>query len=434
MEVKNCSILQLSIIGILMLLVECNVPFPKDMRMDVKFPVQFKSSRSGSGIPDGHLRPLGYQRKAEGKVMEVPVVPHPREFSDLHVSKKKPLVMRGAVKDSLAFEKWDDSFLEENFGNLQVIVELKKENRANVVRNVRPLKEFLKGYKTEDWYAVTVLPDEMRSYVKVPQCLLCGSFKKLIQESNFWMSSGGTSSVLHYDADHNIHCLLDGRKDFIFIHPKYSKFLEIANKSPDSGSGYSQIDVEMINMFKYSGFSKVPWQWTTIWPGDCVFIPSGYFHQVRSYGRSMSYAILFTTEPHFNDTDCGNEFPYTSLDQVPIFWTYKEGDKVIEMGYMDPASIRQSFLQILREDDRLSFERFMIFYADYFLDDLEPDLQNKELRADAMKAFSIFDKRNRGFVTRRQIVEADIEMFKDVARLLDEPSYQLNEKSWRDEL
>ena len=35
------------------------------------------------------------------------------------------------------------------------------------------------------------------------------------------MSSGGTSSLLHSHADHNMHCVLAGRKDFILIHPKY---------------------------------------------------------------------------------------------------------------------------------------------------------------------------------------------------------------------
>ena len=35
------------------------------------------------------------------------------------------------------------------------------------------------------------------------------------------MSSGGTASLLHSHADHNLHCVLAGRKDFILIQPKY---------------------------------------------------------------------------------------------------------------------------------------------------------------------------------------------------------------------
>ena len=39
------------------------------------------------------------------------------------------------------------------------------------------------------------------------------------------MSSGGTRSVIHYDADHNLHCLVSGRKDFIMIERKYAEDL-----------------------------------------------------------------------------------------------------------------------------------------------------------------------------------------------------------------
>ena len=35
------------------------------------------------------------------------------------------------------------------------------------------------------------------------------------------MSSGGTRSVVHFDADHNLHCMVAGRKDFIMIEKKY---------------------------------------------------------------------------------------------------------------------------------------------------------------------------------------------------------------------
>lgn len=31
------------------------------------------------------------------------------------------------------------------------------------------------------------------------------------------MSNGGTRSVIHYDADHNLHCMIAGRKDLIMV-------------------------------------------------------------------------------------------------------------------------------------------------------------------------------------------------------------------------
>ena len=41
------------------------------------------------------------------------------------------------------------------------------------------------------------------------------------------MSSGGTRSVIHFDADHNIHCLVAGRKDFMMIDPKFAEYLNV---------------------------------------------------------------------------------------------------------------------------------------------------------------------------------------------------------------
>ena len=67
---------------------------------------------------------------------------------------------------------------------------------------------------------------------QVPTCLLCGTFLDYVHETNFWMSSGGTRSVIHYDADHNLHCLVTGRKDFIMMEKKYYTdlyFLEKVN-------------------------------------------------------------------------------------------------------------------------------------------------------------------------------------------------------------
>jgi len=43
------------------------VPFPKDQKSDHEFPARLARS---PGLPFGHLRPLGTQRKPEGKLKE----------------------------------------------------------------------------------------------------------------------------------------------------------------------------------------------------------------------------------------------------------------------------------------------------------------------------------------------------------------------------
>jgi hypothetical protein len=42
-----------------------------------------------------------------------------------------------------------------------------------------------------------------------------------------------------------------------------------------TGSSHSAMDTEMVNMYKYEKAGTMPWEWATIRPGDCVFVPAG---------------------------------------------------------------------------------------------------------------------------------------------------------------
>ena len=49
-------------------------------------------------------------------------------------------------------------------------------------------------------------------------------------ESEIWFSSGGTSSLLHSHADHDLHCLLAGRKDFTFVSREHKDKFEYQDR------------------------------------------------------------------------------------------------------------------------------------------------------------------------------------------------------------
>ena len=65
---------------------------------------------------------------------------------------------------------------------------------------------------------------------------MCGTFQNFTHESNLWISNGGTRSVIHYDADHNLHCMIAGRKDFMMIENKYSEDLYFGPKVCSHGN------------------------------------------------------------------------------------------------------------------------------------------------------------------------------------------------------
>lgn len=42
-----------------------------------------------------------------------------------------------------------------------------------------------------------------------------------------------------------------------------------------SGSAFSGIDPNKIDLMEFPKVSRVPWTYTTLRPGDCIYIPAG---------------------------------------------------------------------------------------------------------------------------------------------------------------
>lgn len=131
----------------------------------IRFPPPISVSED-QNYPTGHLQPLGYQRAPNGPVQEYFEVLRGDTFWEEHVSKGIPLVFRQGIAESPALLTWTDDYLRENYGDLDVLIELKEENRSHSARRMT-IMEFLSRYKEEDIYIVTVLPDPMRRDIQV---------------------------------------------------------------------------------------------------------------------------------------------------------------------------------------------------------------------------------------------------------------------------
>ena len=42
-----------------------------------------------------------------------------------------------------------------------------------------------------------------------------------------------------------------------------------------SGSGFSEIDPNKINLLEHPNVANVPWTYAKLTPGDCIYIPAG---------------------------------------------------------------------------------------------------------------------------------------------------------------
>ena len=164
----------------------------------------------------GHLDILGKHRPPEGHIEIQETLPTPEEFWEKYARDGVPVLFRGMADKYVGKQKWTDSYLLENYGDLRVKIEAKseKEYYPEGDRGIGQdtLRYFIETYRTRNAYVVSQLPDPMSKEVSVPPFMTCGTFSQRILEANLWFSNGDTKSLLHRDADNNINCLFFGTK------------------------------------------------------------------------------------------------------------------------------------------------------------------------------------------------------------------------------
>jgi hypothetical protein len=432
----------------------CQSGFAKNLDLNVVFPPILERRE---GLATGHLRPLGWQNRAQASVHEELHI-RPIDFWNLHINHSKPLVVRGLVFGSEPIDKWNDAYLNRIYGHLDIKVTQRKQRYAGVEEKSTQMsfKKFLKGYRVEDWYMRVIMPQEMQKEAPMPSIVNCGplvhsklrtrettsdasqakssssdieQLKKLLgtecnETSNnndiecelpriaqliepyLWISAGETSSLLHSHPEHNLHCLLDGRKDFILIPIEqfeqmiaidWRTSLDLHETFEHSNEWYSKIDVDMVNAYKYKLLGSVVWHWASLRAGDCIYIPANYLHQVRSHGRSISSSIYFTTihmppqqqqqqqQQQTNGSSSSDEATatarrlikdhlYSQCDlNMPLFepmiqrntsflWTYTHSERHLNNKNIGVKEAKNYLLYLIKSDSKLYYERFSRFY------------------------------------------------------------------------
>ncbi|XP_041462941.1 bifunctional peptidase and arginyl-hydroxylase JMJD5-like [Lytechinus variegatus] len=239
----------------------------------------------------GHLEPLG----AKAVQRAIPVIEgflSPKTFYVDHVLGSLPVVFRNGAKLSPAFKSWSDTNLRLRPEAETTIIDVeirKKEDRKQPTQRMK-FTEFLERYQTEDEYMVDTLPKFLRKDVVIPPPLVCDEILQRISDVVMWFSSGGTKSHLHNDDTDNINCLFSGQKDILFLN--YTQYRHQFHFDHPDGS-YSSVDVDSVDMIKYPGLRNVEFYKAKLFPGDCIYIPYKWIHQVNSIGRNIAVNVWF---------------------------------------------------------------------------------------------------------------------------------------------
>ena len=328
------------------------------------------STTQNGDFNPAHMKPFGaHMDPASVDEFKEGEMPSAQDFWSKYVKKSKPVVFRGAAKNSPAMTKWTDEYLAEKFGDFEVRLEARKEKQGYIPIGAKgvgrdTIKNFVETYHKANKYIVSELPKAMYDDIMVLPGLSCGEMSNRIVEVDWWMNGGKASSIIHKDAFNQINCLMNGTKEWKFIEYKYEKRIYKAWEPEREVGGYSRVNPEKVDLIKYPKVATVPWMFTTMNAGDCLYLPGSMYHQVKSYGtHNFAVSLLFSrfdNRKRLNFTGCPEDAAPKSvpLGTLDIDWQYP-GTGTMTMGAPDLESIRNYLSMFLSKKGKFKYNTWV---------------------------------------------------------------------------
>lgn len=208
----------------------------------------------------------------------------------------KPVIIEDLTKDWPAYQKWDFEYFRKMAGDVVVPVYDGKpakgrENSHGPAMKI-PFREYIdilkKGPTDLRMFFFNLLQNcpELVDDFKYPE-LGVKFFKKL---PVLFVGGEGSKVVMHYDMDlaNNFHFNFTGKKKVILYAPDQTKFLY---KVPYSIVSMEIIDMDNPDFDKYPALAKAQGHLAELKHGECLYIPSEWWHFVKYETPSLSITL-----------------------------------------------------------------------------------------------------------------------------------------------
>jgi hypothetical protein len=249
------------------------------------------------GLLETLARQLRLSPVAEGIPVEHELTPR-RFFADYYFA-NRPVVLRGLTGHWRARTAWTLDFFADRFGDERVEISGDRngdpyyEDRFVDHRRELTMAEFIARIAAgagNDIYLVAK-----------NRLLERSAFASLLDDFDhpagfldstrsqgppgLWLGGAGTVTPLHHDASNILLAQVLGRK-LVRLIPPY----EIENVYNDR-TCFSAVDIDAPDFASFPRFRDVLVLEAVLQPGDCVFMPIGWWHAVRSLDASISLSF-----------------------------------------------------------------------------------------------------------------------------------------------
>ena len=224
-----------------------------------------------------------------------PIFPPPVEaFQRCYVAPRRPVVLRGMIRDWPAMHRWSLDYLRTSYATTPVVTLRAESGRVimnsetGAVEERMQLRDFIGALHAgaNDRYLtsrMSALPGSLRRDAPLP--LYCAGASW--HNSNLWIGPAGTIACLHRDLADNLHGVVSGRKRFTLVAPRQSS-LVYPNGLFHSFPNGCRVDVEQPDFNRFPRLRGVETLVAELEPGDAIYIPRRWWHHARTLAVSVS--------------------------------------------------------------------------------------------------------------------------------------------------
>lgn len=221
--------------------------------------------------------------------------PTPREFEKDWLRPGRPAIFTGAMDHWPARRTWSIEHFRRTYGTDTTAVAWTDEGR--LARDPRigirygettvdhALDEVLATPRSRAYLVATLETQLPRIAREVEPPAYCRGRARL--RSRLWISARDTVSPLHRDFPHNLFAQVYGRKRFTILSPRENRRVDehsFRSKLPR----VSSVDAEAPDFVEHPRFRGARVSTFELGPGDLLFLPGRWWHQVRSLETSIS--------------------------------------------------------------------------------------------------------------------------------------------------
>jgi len=268
-----------------------------------------------AGLRTGDSNPVGKPPfRVKGRVGRIENPPRDA-FFNRYVAGNRPVAIKGAMADWPG-RRWSAPYLAEALGDFacEAIVSV-NGLYPDYLSKPEPMKkaamsiaEFWERASGVGGYAPILAPGEtyyiygkphifkanpeLKRDTPLPSFLEGGAVSSL----NLWMSSPGCVTPLHYDLTNGALCQLIGSKHvYLFAPDQRERLYQRGPSFPgmDNFERQSQVDIHHPDTERFPEFSRAEAWECTLRPGDILFLPSNWFHEVETLEFSVSVSFAF---------------------------------------------------------------------------------------------------------------------------------------------